>query len=59
LQGLGAGAAKNLMAARTGDPFLSHEDLKIRAGISKSVVEILEEHGCLNGMDTSSQISMF
>jgi len=59
LQGLGSGAAKNIMAARAGDPFLSQEDLKIRAGISKPVIEILEEHGCLKGLDTSSQMSMF
>ena len=59
LQGLGASAAKNIVAARDGEPFLSQEDLKIRAGVSKAVIEILETHGVLAGLDASSQISLF
>ncbi len=59
LQGLGASAAKNIVAARDGQPFLSQEELKIRAGVSKAVIEILEGHGVLEGLDASSQMSLF
>lgn len=56
LQGLGAAAAANIVKARNGGEFLSVDDIKIRAGVSKSVIEILESHGCLEGMDRSNQI---
>lgn len=59
LQGLGASAARNIAAARDGEPFLSQEDLKIRAGVSKAVIEILEGHGVLAGLDASSQLCFF
>lgn len=60
LQGLGAAAANNIVEARseTGS-FISIEELKAKAGISKSVVEILENHGCLEGLSQSSQLSLF
>lgn len=57
LQGLGASAAKNIVNAREKGKFLSVDDIKIRAGISKSVIEILEKHGCLDGMHQSNQVS--
>jgi DNA polymerase-3 subunit alpha (Gram-positive type) len=59
LQGLGAAAAANIAAAREKDAFLSVDDIKIRAGVSKSVIEILENHGCLDGMDKSNQLCFF
>jgi len=59
LQGLGAAAAANIVAARENGAFLSVDDIKIRAGVSKSVIEILENHGCLDGMDRSNQLSFF
>jgi len=59
LQGLGASAAKNIVEARNGEPFISQEELKIRAGISKSVLEIMEIHGCMKGLDVTSQMSLF
>lgn len=60
LQGLGAAAARNIVEARKdGGEFISIEDLKMKAGISKSVIEILENHGCLSGLDQSSQMTLF
>ena len=59
LQGLGLAAADKIVEARKGDPFLSQEDLKIRAGISKAVIEIMEKHGCLGHLEETSQISLF
>ena len=57
LQGLGTAAATNIVKARKNGSFLSIDDLKIRSGISKSVIEILETHGCLEGMEQSNQVS--
>lgn len=60
LQGLGAAAAKNIVdARRDGEEFISIEDLKMKSGISKAVIEILENHGCLKGLDQSSQMTLF
>jgi len=60
LPGLGTAAARSIVEAREkGGDFISVDDLKARAGISKAVVEILESHGCLNGLEQSSQLSLF
>lgn len=59
LQGLGSAAAANIVEARKKGRFISVEDLKIRAGISKSVIEILETHECLDGMQQSNQMCFF
>ncbi len=62
LQGLGAAAARNIVKAREegeGEEFVSIEDLKMKSGISKAVIEILETHGTLKGMDQSSQMTLF
>jgi DNA polymerase-3 subunit alpha (Gram-positive type) len=59
LQGLGASAAQNIVEARKQDGFLSIEDLQARAKTTKTVVDILKSHGCLDGMPESSQISFF
>jgi len=56
LQGLGEAAASRIADARKNGPFLSVDDLKIRAGVSKSVIEILDNHGCLDGMLQSNQL---
>jgi len=59
LQGLGTAAAANIVEARKNGRFLSIDDLKIRAGVSKSVIEILANHGCLDGMEQSNQVRFF
>ena len=59
LPGLGEAAAQNIAAARQGSAFLSVEDFAGRAKASKTVVEILRNFGCLEGMDESSQLSFF
>ena len=38
---------------------MSVEELKIRAGVGKSAVELLEKAGCLKGMTLSNQMSLF
>ncbi len=59
LQGLGGAAAQNIAEARGEGEFLSVDDLRIRAKVSKSVIEILQQHGCLEGMPESNQLSLF
>jgi DNA polymerase III catalytic subunit, PolC type len=59
LQGLGASAARNIADSRKYGEFVSIEDLKMRSGVSKAVIDILAEHGCLDGLEESSQLSMF
>lgn len=59
LPGLGGNAAKSIAEARKQGEFISIEDLKIRSGASKSVIEILQQNGCLDGIPESSQLSFF
>ncbi len=59
LQGLGLAAAGNIVDARKDGEFLSIEDLRLRAKISKAVIEILQQNGCLEGIPESSQMSLF
>ncbi len=59
LQGLGTNAALNIMKAREDGEFLSMEDLRNRAKISKTVIETLKSFGCLDGYSESNQLSLF
>ncbi len=58
LGGLGEAAAEAIIRERS-TPFLSIEDLKNRARLSSAVIELLREHGCLNGMTETSQMTLF
>jgi DNA polymerase-3 subunit alpha (Gram-positive type) len=59
LQGVGDNAAKSIVAAREGGEFISKEDLRIRAKVGKAIIETLSEHGCLEGMSETNQLSLF
>ncbi|NSW92325.1 MAG: PolC-type DNA polymerase III [Firmicutes bacterium] len=59
LPGLGVTAAQNIVEARKEGRFTSVEDLRIRGKASKTVIDILKEHGCLKNLPESSQISLF
>ena len=59
LPGLGVTAAQNIIEARNKSKFTSVEDLKIRGKASKTVIDILRQHGCLEGLPESNQISLF
>lgn len=59
LGGVGESAAHSIVSARQEGAFFSKDDLRVRAKISKSVIETLEQQGCLKGMHDSSQINMF
>lgn len=59
LDGVGQVAAKGIFEARKSGKFSSIEDLKNRAGINKTAVAALKEHGCLDGMDETDQMNLF
>ncbi len=58
-QGVGDAAAQNIADARKDGEFMSIEDLKQRAKLTKTVIETLSENGCLQGLSETSQISLF
>ena len=57
--GLGTNAALNIVKAREDGEFLSKEDLRERSRISKTVLQYLDDHGCLEGMEEENQLSLF
>jgi DNA polymerase-3 subunit alpha (Gram-positive type) len=59
LQGVGETVARNIVSEREKREFISKEDLINRTKASVTVVEALENHGCLNGLPESNQISLF
>ncbi|MBT2216639.1 PolC-type DNA polymerase III [Virgibacillus dakarensis] len=59
VDGLGTNAALNIVKAREEGEFLSKEDLRERSKISKTVLEYLDNHGCLEGMAEKNQLSLF
>lgn len=59
LQGVGETAAKFIVEARGDGEFLSIEDLKKRAKLTKTAIEMLSQHGCLKNLGERNQISLF
>ena len=59
LGGLGGVDAHSIEEERKNGEFSSIENLKKRTGITKTSVEALRRHGCLDGMDESDQLSLF
>ena len=59
IPGFGTVAAQGIENARKDGEFMSISDLKIRAKIGKSAIEMLQNAGCLKGMSESNQMSLF
>ena len=59
IPGLGTNAAKSIVAARAEGTFLSKEDLQQRGRVSKTIIEYMDDHGCLEGMPDANQLSLF
>lgn len=59
LQGLGEAAARNIVSVRDEQGINSVEDLRVKGKLSKTVVEILDQHGCLEGLPAENQLSLF
>ncbi|WP_028273587.1 PolC-type DNA polymerase III [Atopococcus tabaci] len=56
---LGENVAKQIVAARKEQPFLSKEDLSRRGKVSKTVIEYMDANGVLNGLPEENQLSLF
>lgn len=59
IPGLGTVAAEGIHKAGKEEKFMCIDDMQVRSKIGKSVTELLEKFGCLNGMAKSNQISLF
>ena len=59
IPGFGTVAAEGIAEARKDGEFMSIDDLKIRAKVGNSGIEMLKNSGCLNGMSQSNQMSLF
>lgn len=60
IAGMGNVAAENIYNAyKEGGPFTSVDDLKARAKIGNSTIELLEKFGCLEKLPKSNQLSFF
>lgn len=59
LPGMGENAAKSITDARESGEFKTIEDLRIRTGITKSNIELLQANHCLNNLPESDQVSLF
>ncbi|MDR3287909.1 MAG: PolC-type DNA polymerase III [Peptococcaceae bacterium] len=59
LQGLGETAAAKLVNLRENQGIRSVEDMSSLAKLSKTVIEIMEKHGCLKEIPDQNQLSLF
>ncbi|NLC04691.1 MAG: PolC-type DNA polymerase III, partial [Tissierellia bacterium] len=59
LDGVGENAARKIVEEREIAKFMSTEDLVRRAKVSRTVIEALTNHGCLEDLPESNQISLF
>ena len=59
LPGMGENAARSITEAREQGPFKTVEDLRLRTGITKSNIELLQANHCLDGLPDTDQVSLF
>lgn len=59
LKGLGETAARSLQKEAQKEPFMSCDEIIMRTGVSKTVIETLKEAGALAGLPESSQTTLF
>ena len=59
LAGLGESAAIAIVEARQQGEFMTIDDLRVRAGVNKTAIEVLKNEGCLDGMRESNQLTFF
>lgn len=59
LDGVGENAARKIVEEREVSRFMSIEDLVRRGKVSRTVIEALSKHGCLQDLPESNQISLF
>ncbi len=59
LQGLGNSAAESIVESRNNREYKSVEDLVNRSSVTKTVVEVLTDHGCLDDLPEKNQLSLW
>ncbi|ADQ14760.1 PolC-type DNA polymerase III [Halanaerobium hydrogeniformans] len=59
LQGLGGSAAESVVREREKSDFTSIEELSNRTCLTKTVIEVLKEHGSLDELPEKNQLSLF
>ena len=59
IPGLGTVAAESIAKARDEEKFMCIDDIQQRGKVGKSVIELLKNAGCLEGMTQSNQMSLF
>ena len=59
IDGLGESVANNIVEEREKRPFISIEDLQKRCKISQTLIDKMRLMGILDGMDESSQMTLF
>lgn len=59
LPGVADAAAESITAAREQGEFKNIEDFRLRTGVTKSVLETLEQSGCMDDLTDSNQVSLF
>ena len=59
LGGMGENVALSIQEAREQAPFKTIDDLKQRTTVTRSVIDIMLENHCLDGIPESDQIGLF
>ena len=59
LPGLGGAAAQSIIDARKDGEFFSIKEFRDRTHVSKSVIELMKEFGCLGELPETDQVSFF
>nr|WP_163652710.1 PolC-type DNA polymerase III [Listeria sp. PSOL-1] len=56
---LGTNVARQIVAAREDGEFLSKEDLQQRGKVSKTIIQYMDDQGCLEELPDQNQLSLF
>ena len=59
MDGLWDAVAENIVSERKKDSFLSIEDLVKRTKLNKTIVELMKEYGCFQGLSNTNQQTLF
>ncbi len=59
LPGLGESAAESIVRVRQEGEIFSREELRIKGGLTKAVMDLLDQYGILDGLSQTNQISLF
>ena len=58
IAGFGVQAANSVVKARKDGPFVTIDDFKKRTKVSKTIIQVMKEKGCLDGIPETSQVNL-